>query len=245
MDRELFLKSCSDFAMEDPVPSGIGTLSEKMLHGVLKRYFQPDVTRHEEKIGRYIADIVNENGIIEIQTRNFSNLRKKLEVFLDVAKVTVVYPIPMIKWLSWMDENGELSKKRKSPKKGCLQDAFFELFQISSFLSNPNFSLCIVLLEVYDIRNLNGWNLTKKRGSTRQERIPLDIFEEHYFSSPKDYLKFLPLNLPLEFTVKNFRELTKITPRNASLGIKILLEIGIIEKIGKIRNAYVYKKSSC
>jgi hypothetical protein len=50
--------------------SGIGTLGEKALHSILKYTYEPDVSRHEIKVGGFYADIVNEQGIIEIHTRN-------------------------------------------------------------------------------------------------------------------------------------------------------------------------------
>ena len=67
MDKELFINACKS----DKCKKGIGTLSEKTLHSVLKNYFEPFSENHEIKIGNYVADIVGENGIIEIQTRQF------------------------------------------------------------------------------------------------------------------------------------------------------------------------------
>ena len=75
-----------------------------------------------------MADIVGENGIIEIQTRGFDRLRKKLSAFLEVCDVTVVYPVAEIKWLCWIDpDTGAISSRRKSPRRGKPQDAFNEL----------------------------------------------------------------------------------------------------------------------
>ena len=60
----------------------IGTLGEKSLHAVLKRYYEPDRSCHEIPVGNYVADIVNQDGIFEIQTRGLSNLRPKLNELL-------------------------------------------------------------------------------------------------------------------------------------------------------------------
>ena len=48
---------------------GIGTLAEKSVHSVLKYYFAPDETFHEQKIGRFVADIRIDGEIYEIQTK--------------------------------------------------------------------------------------------------------------------------------------------------------------------------------
>ena len=61
----------------------IGTYKERTLHAVLKKFFEPDESKHEIKYKGYIADIINDNGISEIQTTAFHKMRKKLECFLE------------------------------------------------------------------------------------------------------------------------------------------------------------------
>ena len=73
---------------------GIGTLSEKTVHAVLKRYYAPDEDMHEIPIENYVADIYTGTEIIEIQTRQFNRMREKLDAFLRLYPVTIVYPIP-------------------------------------------------------------------------------------------------------------------------------------------------------
>lgn len=64
------------------------------------------------------ADIYNEHGIIEIQTRQLNKLRDKLSVFLNEYQVRVVYPMPYEKYLSWIEpETGDITSRRKSPKR--------------------------------------------------------------------------------------------------------------------------------
>ncbi|MCD7835299.1 MAG: hypothetical protein LUG83_01285, partial [Lachnospiraceae bacterium] len=73
---------------------GIGTLSEKTVHAVLKNYYTLNENNQEIPIGNYIADIFLDGKIIEIQTRQFNKLRDKLKSFLPIYPVTVCYPIP-------------------------------------------------------------------------------------------------------------------------------------------------------
>ena len=49
---------------------GIGTLSEKTVHAVLKNYYAPDTDMHEIPIENFVADIFTGTEIIEIQTRS-------------------------------------------------------------------------------------------------------------------------------------------------------------------------------
>ena len=116
MDKERFYNALRTVTTGEHIRAGIGTYGEKTVHAVLKNYFEPYPDSHERKIGGYVADIVGEDGIIEIQTGSFERLRKKLEAFLAVRRVTVVYPIPRKKWLIRIDpKTGEQGKKRKSP----------------------------------------------------------------------------------------------------------------------------------
>jgi hypothetical protein len=138
---------------------GIGTLGEKTLHTALKRYIEPDCTWHEVRIGPYVADIMTDSGVTEIQTRGFSNMRKKLEYLLARCKVTVVYPVPHEKWVSWIDpETGEVSAKHKSPKTGTPSEIFRELVHIKYLLKEPNLTLRVLLVDMEETRFLNGWS---------------------------------------------------------------------------------------
>ena len=149
IDTERFERASSEVTKEEHERSGIGVLNEKTLHAVLKRYYEPDTDRHEIPVGRYVADIIGEDGIIEIQTGSFTPLRPKLELLLDFADVTVVYPMAAVKYISWIDpDTGEMSAPRKSPKRMKPIDAFYQLIRIMYTLDNPRFHLRLVMLEL-------------------------------------------------------------------------------------------------
>lgn len=238
MDRELFLKACKC----EKQKKGIGTLCEKTLHSVLKNYYEPQSDNHEIKIGNFVADIVGKDGIIEIQTRNFNTMRKKLSAFLEVTDVTIVYPIAGVKWLCWIDQStGEITKKRRSPKRGVPQDIFYELYKIKSYLKNPNVHFIICMLEVKEYRYLNGWSHDKKRGSSRCDRIPSDILGEVKIDTISDYKKLIPESLPENFTSKDFSKACKISVRTSQTALNILNYLEIVTRVSKKGNSYIYK----
>lgn len=238
MDKEQFFIACKS----EQTNKGIGTLSEKMLHSVLKNYYEPYTENHEIKVGGYVADIVGENGIIEIQTRQFNNLRKKLNAFLEVCDVTIVFPIAKVKWLYWIDlETGETNKKRKSPREGTPSDIFFELYKIKSFLKNPRLKFCICVLEIDEYRYLNGWSKDKKKGSSRCERIPVDIFEEIYINDLQDYKKLIPCELAEQFSSKDFSKKSKLSLSHTQTALNILYFLEIVNRVGKKGNSYIYE----
>ena len=243
-DREEFHKSCREILEKERVRLGIGTLSEKTVHAVLKRYLVPEEKYHEVKCGRYVADILIDGEIMEIQTAGFNRLRNKLEEFLKEKEVTVVYPIPHKKWLIWIDEQtGEFSEKRRSPKLGSYYEAFYELYKIKMFLKHPNLHFRFILLDVEEYRLLNGYSADRKRGSHRYDRIPVELVEDKLLNSPEDFKELIPDELCQPFTVKMFQKATKLSLKKAGTAVNVLAYLGVIKQVGKEKNAYLYERN--
>lgn len=241
MNAERFIRIKDNFIASTRERYGIGTLQEKTLHGILKDYYAPDKDMQEIPINGYVADIYTGEEIIEIQTANFNKMRDKLQSFLPEYPVTIVYPIPHIKWLSWMDEEtGECSPLRKSPKKGNVYRAFYELYKIKSFLTHPNLRLCFPLLDVEEYRLLNGWSLDKKRGSHRYDRIPVAMVDEICISRTEDYMQLIPYHLEEPFTVNEFAKAVGIRKEEAQNVMHILHYLGLVERKGKKARSYAY-----
>lgn len=210
----------------------------------MKNYFEPYGENQEIRIGGYVADIVGENGVIEIQTRQFNKLLKKLEAFLDYCDVTVVYPIPAVKYVRWIDtETGELSEKHKSPRKYTIYEVMPELYKIKYTLDNPRFHLCLCMLETEEIRLLNGWSKNKKRGSTRHDRIPKGLIDEIHIDCPADFDMFLPEDLPKQFTSKDFALNAKISREYAQVTLNILTYLERVKRVGKQGASILYEKT--
>ncbi len=92
MDTELF-QIAIEAAVTLEREQGIGTLSEGVLHSAVKYYYQPDDGLHEVCIEDFVCDAIAENHalgrtVIEVQTANFRNLKKKLTEFLLTPKAT-------------------------------------------------------------------------------------------------------------------------------------------------------------
>ena len=236
-----FQRACAKMLTTDKTEMGIGTLGEKSLHNVIKHYISPDENTHEIKCGRFVADILADSRIFEIQTRGFDHLRKKLEFFLPNFEVTVVYPIPAKKWVVKMNRHtGECSERRKSPKKCTVYDVFSELYKIRPFIAHPHFSLRLLLLEVTDYRITSG--NPKDRGE-RFERMPSALLEDVTLHSLLDYGMFLPEDLPRPFTSKDLTATAKIPLSLAQHTLLVLTDLGVVKRVGKSGNAYLYEKA--
>lgn len=242
MNQEAFEQAKHKVLFKQNDPHGFGTLQEKTVHAVMKLYYEPDEDYHEVPIEGYIADIYTGKRIIEIQNGNFNRLRPKLEAFLPLYPVTVVYPIPHYKWLIWMEEEtGELSKKHRSPVTGNVYHAFPELYKIKQFLLHPNLSFAFPLLDLDEYRLLNGWSKNRKRGSHRYDRMPLTLFDEVRIECAEDFLQLVPYELEEPFTVKEFAQAAKITRDLSSVTLPLLTYMQLLTRTGKRGREYLYE----
>lgn len=241
-DKQAFENAKKKIIGTDRQRLGIGTLSEKTTHAILKNYYQPDIEKQEIPIANYVADIYADGEIIEIQTRQFNKIRDKLQTFLPLYPVTVVYPIPREKWIIWIDEeSGELSRKRKSPAKGNIYMVFPELYKIKMFLTDPHFRLRLALLDIEEYKLLNGWSKDKKRGASHYDRIPTEFVQELEIERPEDFMQFVPPELEGVFTSKEFAKAARISLSLAQVTLNILNHVGTVLRVGKKGNLYLYE----
>lgn len=240
------VEPASSGGLEDfHTPGGIGTLAEKTLHAALKFYYEPHSSCHEIPVGGYVADILGEDGIIEIQTRGFGRLREKLAAFLPACRVTVVYPLPWKKRLCWLDgTTGEVLSRRRSPKVASVYEAFGELMRMVPMLTAPGLTIRILPLEIEEIRVRNPQKGRRPRRLRKdwvlEDRIPLSAGEEVVLECPADYIQFVPVELSDGFTVKAFAKAAAIPERLASITVSVLYRIGVLRRCGKEGNAYRY-----
>ena len=221
---------------------GIGTLSEKTTHAILKNYYAPNEDNQEIPIENYVADIYLNGEIIEIQTRHFYKMRDKLKAFLPVYPVTICYPIPKEKYLIWVDpESGELSERRKSPLRGDIYNIFPELYRIKAFLKDSNLSFRLVLMNIDEYKIADGWGKNNHNHSTKLDRIPTKLINELEINRREDYMQFIPFELDGEFTSSQFAKAAKIPVSLSSQTINILYYMDIIDRVGKKGNSYIYK----
>ena len=131
---------------------------------------------------------------------------------------------------------------RKENLQGTIReyDAFFELYKIKNLLKHPNLSVHLVLMDIEEYKLLNGWNYTRKRGATRYDRVPLGVRKIVELDRPEDYMQFVPIDLEDEFIVKDFAKAAMVHEDTARLSLNILNYLGVVRRVGKKGNAYVY-----
>ncbi len=226
----------------------IGTLKEMSYHRQLKYRLMPDPQLHEQRVGKYIADIRCGREIIEIQTCGFYKLKEKLAYFLSEGyRVTVAYPVETVKWLLWVDpESGEVTR-RKSPKKGSASDLLREMYGIRELLGHPGLSFLMVTAQTEETRLLNGRGKEQKKGAKRLERVPVKFLEETRYNRPEDFLSLVPRDLPEAFTVKDYiacAHLPKRNPRAGHDAVCVIEALGLAERAGNRGRAFLYRRTS-
>ncbi len=221
--------------------AGIGTLAEKRLHAVIKRYLCEDTGCHEVGLcgTRFVSDVRIGNEIYEVQTGSFYPMKRKIEHYLEHTdcNVTVVHPIPTVKGVSWIDpESGDVSRRTRSTKRGRAIDLLPELYHLLPYLRHERLKFRVLLFEAEDFRMLNGWSRDKRRGATRYERIPLRLLDDIEIDGAEGFSALLPPTLPPHFTVKDFSKHTKIRGRDAYSAVRALAGMGVLrtaEPIGR------------
>ncbi len=223
----------------------IGTYQEKSLHAALKAWYAAPGDRMEQPVDGYVADLVRGDELIEIQTRNFGALKRKLSALLQNHAVRLVHPIPTQKWIVRLDRDGTtVLSRRRSPKRGSVFDVFDELVSIPGLVANPQFSLEVLLVEVEETRCHDGRGSWRRRGWSIHDQILVGVESQHRFSGPADFAALLPATLPEPFTSS---ELAAGLGLRHGQGQKIaycLRHMGAIHVVGKQVNAYQYQRTS-
>lgn len=242
IDNERFLAAKDRVIGQSRSSMGIGTLSEKTVHSVLKYYFEPDDDNHEVALDGYFADIYNDKGVTEIQTRSFNRLREKLAVFLNQYPVTVVYPLAANTWVSRFDEkSGEIITRRKSPRHYNVYDAFIELYKIKQYLNYEDLKIILVFMDVEEYKLASRSRKVGRKTSDKLDKIPIGITEVVSIERPEDYMQFVPYELENEFTSSQFAKACGIAREHAQMVLNILNYVGAVERVGKKERSYLYR----
>lgn len=246
MENELFELSVQA-AMRIPPKNVIGTKSEHRVHGALKYFFQPCDDYHEIKLEGFICDATDSeyNEVFEIQTRDFSKLRKKLQHLLLSHPVTVIHPITVEKRLTVIyEESGEASV-RKSPKKAVLDDIFDELYRIRDYLPCPNLRILAAEIKVHETRVYKGLKGDRKpfQKPISVERVPTELVGITEINYPDSYLSKLPSSLPECFTSGDLARESNLARAKASFILKLLTELGFVTRVGRDKRGYIYERA--
>ena len=232
----------SDFA------SGIGTLRETSLHAALKAWYAQPGDELEASVEGFQIDLRRGPQLIEIQTRNFAALKRKLTCLVERHPVRLVHPIAQEKWIVRLGRDGAPLTRRKSPRRGRVDHLFVELVSFPDLVAHPNVTLEVLLTQEEEILRpadrSNGRRASwRRKGWEICDRRLLGVVEQVVLTSPVDFHRFLPDTLPQPFTS---RDLSGVTEQPLYLAQKItycLRKMGAIKSTGKRGGALLFTTS--
>ncbi len=224
-------------------PPHIGTLGEKSLHASLKSWYAQPGDLLETRVAGYVIDIVRGDILIEIQTGNFSALKRKLPLLLETHPVHLLHPIPEEKWILRQRANGALVTRRRSPKRGGVLDLFRELVYIPHLLSHKHFSLEVLLTQEEEILRDDGRGSWRRKKWSVYDRRLLGITGSISFQNPADYLDLLPASLPEPFTNQDLASALRCRPALAQKMTYTLRQMGGLQVCGKRGNTLLQTRT--
>ena len=240
IDRELFGARCLEDSLPDTAKKGIGTYSEKRLHRILKSLYA-DVDCQEIPVGDYVADVLCDGVITEVQTGDFRKYLPKLRYYLDETDYKIRLTIPVIaeKMLIRIDEEtGEVIRKKRSPLKKSFFHGLAALYPIREILPSDRIEVDILLISAEEHRYSERVRY-RRSGAYICDSFPQRLTDERIFLKRSDYLFFLPEQD--EFTAKEYSSFSKIKGRELYSCLNTLCRIGVISR-KKEGRAFVYAK---
>jgi hypothetical protein len=223
--------------------NGIGTLQETSLHASLKDWYAQPGDILEARVGGYVIDILHQDLLVEIQTRNFSALKHKLARLIEQHRIRLVYPLTREKWILYQESpGGKILRRRKSPRHAELADLFIELVRLPELAIHENFSLEVLLTHEEEIRLKDGGGSWRRKGWSISDRRLVKVVERHLFSSVKDYEDLLPSGLPAAFTSADLAERLGKPRYLAQKMAYCFRKMNILSICGKTGNSIIYER---
>ena len=217
-------------------------MNEFSLHSEIKKWYSFPEDQFEVRLGNYIVDILRGDLIIEVQTKNFSAIRGKLETLIKNYKVRLVYPLPEQKRITHISKDNTVTSKRKSPRKGRLADLFRELVMIPQMIGEDNFSLEVLFVVEEEVRCEDGKGSWRRRGVSIKDRKLIAVNDRILFEKKADFLKVLPNGLNNIFTNRELADLAKISMRTARQITYCLRKSGLIQIVERKGREVTFQK---
>ncbi len=228
----------------DGAASQIGTLNEKPLHAALKKWYAQANDQFEVALDGFVIDIMRGDLLVEIQTRSFGSMKRKLYKLTENHPLRLVYPIAQEKWIVKLAKDKESSQlRRKSPKRGGPELLFDELVSFPQLFSRANFALEILLIQEEEVRRYDGSRGWRRRGWVTDERRLLDVVDRRLFETPADIAVLIPSTLIEPFTTADLASAIGRPRRLAQKMAYCLREMGAVTAVGKKGNAILYART--
>ena len=99
-------------------------MNEFSLHSEIKKWYLFPGDQFEVRLGNDICRYASRDLIIEVQTKNFSAIRGKLETLIKNYKVRLVYPLPEQKRITHIGKDNTVTRSENLQEKEDLLTYF-------------------------------------------------------------------------------------------------------------------------
>jgi hypothetical protein len=224
---------------------GIGTERESSLHRSLKiRYAGPE-GQTEKPVGDYVCDAVSGSGeIIEVQTGSFGPLKRKIQALALQGPVRIIHPVIVHKTIELREKNGGTVSLRKSPRRGSEWDLFKALLYAPLLPLTCGLTIELVMVDVLEKRVQDGCGSWRRKGVSIADRELSAFLRAMPLSGKGDYRAFVPFPAGKEFTTRSLAEKARIRLNLAGKTLYVLTKLGVVERVRKAGNAWVYQMES-
>jgi hypothetical protein len=220
----------------------IGTLREKPLHAALKRWYARDGDLVEQPVDRFVIDLVRDDLLIEVQTRGFSSMKRKVVALLELGhRLRIVHPIAVDRWIVKIDDNGEVLSRRRSPRHGTAIDVFGELVSFPGLMATNRLEVHVVLTAEEELRRHTPGRSWRRKGWSVVERRLVEVRAAQLLRTVDDLAALLPEGLPGTFTTADLAEQLAQPRRSAQQMAYCLRHVGAIHAVGKRGHAVEYR----
>ncbi len=223
-----------------PPAAGIGTLKEFGLHAALKRWYAQPGDDFEVPLDGFVIDIRRGAMLIEIQTRSFASMRRKLTALAERYAIRIVHPIAERKWIVRAGKKGQALARRRSPKAGRIESIFDELVSIPDLALHPNISFDVAMIEAEEFLQKTAARAWRRKGWRVVDRRLVDVRRVVPFADATDFAALLPPHLDRPFTARQLGDAAAIPLRLAYRMVYCLARMGAIEAVGKQHRARLY-----
>ena len=219
----------------------IGTLQETSLHHDLKHWCARPKDRLETVVEGFEIDVVGDDRLLEVQTGSFSALKRKLNVLLRTHRVEVVYPVAKERWVCRVDGRDQPVSRRKSPKRGRVEELFGELLRLPETAMHPNFSLRVLLIQEEVVWRDDGQGSWRRKGWSVADKRLLGVVGEQRFTGLEDYLGLIPAELQMPFTNQELADCLAMRRTLATKMTYCMRRMGLLEQVGKRGRFNLYR----
>lgn len=217
----------------------IGTLREGGLHRDLKLRYATPHGRIEQRVGRYVVDVMQDDHIVEIQTSNFGVLPAKVQELQQRYSVTVVHPIAARKTIV-KERNGQ-EDWRRSPKRGTLLDFYRELVHAPKLLTLPNVSLELVFVHMKETRIFDAQRAWRRKNWVIKSRELISVCSTMRFENMPSLYHATLNDSKNPYTVREIAEKLEISVVLARKIAYCFREAGVLRVKERRGNAIVYE----